>query len=166
MFRRSLYASVMSLRGKSIFYEHINGIFLVTKVAKRWGVCINNCNHKLGFIKNIICSGPFKQKCSICGVTLYRKHPKASFVGFEPFMGLIWLIALCISLLLIMFFPWVVSFLIMFFSSLYLWDTSNEPLQEFTENDRNKENIKNKQLLFGILIFGLILVFTNFLSNN
>lgn len=120
---------------------------------------MNDCEHKLSLVSEIILSQPFRQRCKLCGQVLYRKHPVFSTVIEGLFIA--WGIPLALVLFLASaYFPWTILGLMLVLISTYIWDVINEPILEWTETDQEietKYNIKILLSVLGVLLLGVII---------
>jgi arginine exporter protein ArgO len=103
----------------------------------------------------MVCSGPFKFRCSGCGVLLVRKHYRAEAL-VDLLFSAMGIPILALFILAIMWLPWVVLGTALVFLSAYAWDTSANPLSPETEEESEKEKRKNIQVL---VVFSIILIF-------
>ncbi len=106
---------------------------------------MNNCHHQVSLVSNFLSSEAIPAKCKNCGAMLVRKHPTPEIIGqgVFAFSGIPYLVLLVV---LLEYFPLIVSGTALLFLILYAWDVKQKPLFIYTKivNEKTKK--------FGIII--------------
>jgi arginine exporter protein ArgO len=116
---------------------------------------MNQCVHNLNALKAVVCSGPFKFRCSDCGVLLVRRHSRTEALVDLLFCAM-GIPVLVLFILAIMWFPLVVLGTALVFLATYAWDTSATPLSPETKEEFEEEKRKS---IYALVVFGIILIF-------
>lgn len=124
---------------------------------------MNECVHKLGMFKNILCSGPFKFKCDTCEEKLVRDHKMTAAImdGLFSFMGIPILLLLIVSIEML---PLILVGLVSVICLFFILDILFNPLHIESDCEIVSATKRNRQGS-GIIIF-LVLSVLLYLVNQ
>ena len=117
---------------------------------------MNQCPHKVSFLKNLNCTQMFPAKCEHCGVKLVRSHDftKSLLVGYSAysFIPLIIVFFLFIEQAFL-----IIAVLLGLPLFVYLIEVSRNELEVFTNDAQNKYKSRSRKNLFLLAAFVSIL---------
>lgn len=117
---------------------------------------MNHCPHSLDFPKNVLVSGPFRFRCTVCDQQLTRDHPLTKLPFAVLFFDRIGIAFIVLVVVLFPFLPVAVLVFSILVLSLYLWDTGKNPLRTVTQDATDEETKNNKIALAALVILFLL----------